>query len=34
VRDLTAVVPNALRVTAGSEHVVELFLASLQDVVS
>jgi histidinol-phosphate aminotransferase len=34
VRDLTAVVPNALRVTAGSEHEVDLFLSSLQDVLS
>jgi histidinol-phosphate aminotransferase len=34
VRDLTAVVPNALRVTAGSEHEVDLFLSSLRDVLS
>ena len=26
VRDMTAVVPNALRVTAGSEHETDLFL--------
>ena len=32
VRDLTAVVPNALRVTAGAEHEVDLFLTSLQEV--
>ena len=30
VRDLTAVVPNALRVTAGAEHEVDLFLTSLR----
>jgi histidinol-phosphate aminotransferase len=30
VRDLSAVVPNALRVTAGAEHEVDLFLASLR----
>ena len=30
VRDLTAVVPNALRVTAGAEHEVDLFLAALR----
>jgi histidinol-phosphate aminotransferase len=34
VRDLTAVVPNALRVTAGSEHEVELFLTGLREVLS
>ncbi|MGZ8613399.1 MAG: histidinol-phosphate transaminase [Actinomycetota bacterium] len=34
VRDLTAVVPNALRVTAGAEHEVDLFLKSLQEVLS
>ncbi|MDH5223895.1 MAG: histidinol-phosphate transaminase [Actinomycetota bacterium] len=34
VRDLTAVVPNALRVTAGASHEVDLFLASLQEVLS
>ena len=34
VRDLTAVVPNALRVTAGAEHEVDLFLTSLQEVLS
>jgi histidinol-phosphate aminotransferase len=34
VRDLTAVVPNALRVTAGAEHEVDLFLASLREVLS
>ena len=32
VRDVTAVVPNALRVTAGDEHEVDLFLTSLQEV--
>ena len=32
VRDVTAVVPNALRVTAGAEHEVDLFLTSLQEV--
>ncbi|HVF06956.1 MAG TPA: histidinol-phosphate transaminase [Actinomycetota bacterium] len=34
VRDLTAVVPNGLRVTAGAEHEVDLFLASLREVLS
>jgi histidinol-phosphate aminotransferase len=34
VRDLTAVVPNALRVTAGAEHEVDLFLTSLREVLS
>ena len=33
VRDLTAVVPNALRVTAGAEHEVDLFLTNLREVV-
>jgi histidinol-phosphate aminotransferase len=32
VRDLTAVVPNALRVTAGTAHEVDLFLKSLDEV--
>ncbi|MEO8476226.1 MAG: histidinol-phosphate transaminase [Actinomycetota bacterium] len=34
VRDLTAVVPNALRVTAGAEHEVDLFLTSLREVLA
>ena len=34
VRDLTAVVPNALRVTAGAEHEVGLFLTSLREVLA
>jgi histidinol-phosphate aminotransferase len=34
VRDLSAVVPNALRVTAGAEHEVDLFLASVREVLS
>jgi DNA-binding transcriptional LysR family regulator len=34
VRDLTTVVPNALRVTAGAEHEVDLFLTSLREVMS
>jgi histidinol-phosphate aminotransferase len=34
VRDLSAVVPNALRVTAGTEHEVDLFLKSLEEVLS
>lgn len=34
VRDLTAVVPNALRVTAGAEHEIDLFLTSLRQVLS
>jgi histidinol-phosphate aminotransferase len=32
VRDLTAVVPGALRVTAGAEHEVDLFLKALKEV--
>ncbi|MGZ8571427.1 MAG: aminotransferase class I/II-fold pyridoxal phosphate-dependent enzyme, partial [Actinomycetota bacterium] len=31
VRDMTAVVPNALRVTAGAEHEVDLFLKALKE---
>jgi histidinol-phosphate aminotransferase len=34
VRDLSAVVPNALRVTAGAEHEVDLFLAALREVLA
>ena len=34
VRDLSAVVPNALRVTAGAEHEVDLFLTSLREVIA
>jgi histidinol-phosphate aminotransferase len=34
VRDLTAVVPNSLRVTAGTEHEVDLFLAALREVLA
>ena len=34
VRDLTSVVPNALRVTAGAEHEVDLFLTSLREVLA
>jgi histidinol-phosphate aminotransferase len=34
VRDLSAVVPNGLRVTAGTEHEVDRFLSSLQEVLS
>jgi histidinol-phosphate aminotransferase len=34
VRDLTPVVPNALRVTAGAEHEVDLFLTGMQEVLS
>jgi histidinol-phosphate aminotransferase len=34
VRDLTAVVPNALRVTAGTAHEVDLFLKSLEEVLA
>lgn len=34
VRDLTAVVPNALRVTAGTAHEVDLFLKSLDEVLA
>ena len=32
VRDMTAVFPNALRVTAGAEHEVDLFLKALKEV--
>jgi len=32
VRDLTAVVPNALRVTAGTEHETDLFLTAMKEV--
>jgi histidinol-phosphate aminotransferase len=32
VRDLTAVVPNALRVTAGTTHEVDLFLKAFEEV--
>ena len=31
IRDMTAVVPNALRVTAGSEHETDLFLKALTE---
>ncbi|MGH2641769.1 MAG: histidinol-phosphate transaminase [Actinomycetota bacterium] len=34
VRDLTEVVPNALRVTAGTAHEVDLFLKSLDEVMA
>jgi histidinol-phosphate aminotransferase len=34
VRDLTGVVPNALRVTAGTAHEVDLFLKSLEEVLA
>lgn len=34
VRDLSSVVPNALRVTAGAEHEVDRFLESLREVLS
>ncbi len=34
VRDLSAVVPNALRVTAGAEHEVDRFLESLREVLA
>jgi histidinol-phosphate/aromatic aminotransferase/cobyric acid decarboxylase-like protein len=34
VRDLTEVVPNALRVTAGTSHEVDLFLKSLEEVLA
>jgi histidinol-phosphate aminotransferase len=34
VRDLSSVVPGALRVTAGAEHEVDLFLTSLQEVLT
>src|SRR5207247_5056179 len=33
VRDMTAVVPGALRVTAGSEHETDLFLGVLKEAV-
>jgi len=31
VRDMTSVVPNSLRVTAGAEHEVDLFLKALDE---
>jgi histidinol-phosphate aminotransferase len=34
VRDLTAVVPNGLRVTAGTTHEVDLFLKALEEVLT
>jgi histidinol-phosphate aminotransferase len=34
VRDLTAVVPNGLRVTAGTAHEVDLFLKALEEVLT
>jgi histidinol-phosphate aminotransferase len=34
VRDLTAVVPNALRVTAGTEHETDLFLTAIEEVLA
>jgi histidinol-phosphate aminotransferase len=34
VRDLTEVVPNALRVTAGTTHEVDLFLKALEEVLT
>jgi histidinol-phosphate aminotransferase len=34
IRDMTAVVPNALRVTAGSAHEVDQFFAALTEVLS
>jgi histidinol-phosphate aminotransferase len=34
VRDLTEVVPNALRVTAGTTHEVDLFLKALEEVLA
>ena len=34
VRDMTSVVPNALRVTAGAEHETDLFLKSIEEVLN
>jgi histidinol-phosphate aminotransferase len=34
IRDMSAVVPNALRVTAGAEHEVDLFLKALEEVLT
>ena len=34
VRDLSAVVPNALRVTAGAQHEVDRFIETLQEVLA
>ena len=34
VRDMTAVVPNALRVTAGAEHETDLFLTAITEVLA
>jgi histidinol-phosphate/aromatic aminotransferase/cobyric acid decarboxylase-like protein len=34
IRDLSSVVPNALRVTAGTTEEVDLFLKSLEEVLA
>jgi histidinol-phosphate/aromatic aminotransferase/cobyric acid decarboxylase-like protein len=34
IRDLTEVVPNGLRVTAGTTHEVDLFLKALEEVLT
>ncbi|HWL91195.1 MAG TPA: aminotransferase class I/II-fold pyridoxal phosphate-dependent enzyme, partial [Actinomycetota bacterium] len=34
IRDLTEVVPNGLRVTAGTTHEVDLFLKALKEVLT
>jgi histidinol-phosphate/aromatic aminotransferase/cobyric acid decarboxylase-like protein len=34
VRDLSSVVTNALRVTAGATHEVDLFLGALEEVLA
>ena len=34
IRDLSSVVPNALRVTAGTTHEVDLFLSALEEVLA
>jgi histidinol-phosphate aminotransferase len=34
VRDLTAVVPNALRVTAGTDEETDLFLTAMKEVLA
>ena len=34
VRDMTAAVPNALRVTAGAEHETDLFLKAITEVLA
>ena len=34
IRDLSSIVPNALRVTAGTRNEVDLFLSALEEVIA